>query len=258
MSHKARDFSHHISKESALRRPSPLKCAYAYTLREGMITMGGGLPEPCYFPFSALEAVVPELGRFSEKETQVAGDRIVIQKYRTKENNVLSLSDSLQYAQGYGVSDFLKFVTEHTKLAHKPPYEDWQCSITAGNTQGLALCLRMLCSRGDALLLEEFAYPAAVETADPMGLKLCGIAMDSEGIRDDILEEKLDKWDEQIEGAKRPTVIYLVPCGQNPSGATLGINRRKRIYKICQKYDIVIIEDDPYCTLNIVNIILTC
>lgn len=38
--------------------------------------------------------------------------------------------------------------------------------------------------------------------------------------------------------------------GQNPTGGTLSVQRRKEIYDICSKYDVMIIEDDPYWYLQ--------
>ena len=38
--------------------------------------------------------------------------------------------------------------------------------------------------------------------------------------------------------------------GQNPTSGTLGVQRRKDIYGVCVKFDVVIIEDDPYWYLQ--------
>jgi DNA-binding transcriptional MocR family regulator len=38
--------------------------------------------------------------------------------------------------------------------------------------------------------------------------------------------------------------------GQNPTSGLLSLTRRKEIYAVCQKYDILIIEDDPYWYLQ--------
>lgn len=38
--------------------------------------------------------------------------------------------------------------------------------------------------------------------------------------------------------------------GQNPTGGTLSIERRKEVYALCQKYDVIIIEDEPYWNLQ--------
>ena len=43
-------------------------------------------------------------------------------------------------------------------------------------------------------------------------------------------------------------VVFRI--GQNPTGTSLGVQRRKDIYALCQKYDIIIIEDDPYWYLQ--------
>ncbi len=38
--------------------------------------------------------------------------------------------------------------------------------------------------------------------------------------------------------------------GQNPTSGTLGVQRRKEIYALCCKYDVIIVEDDPYWYLQ--------
>lgn len=47
-----------------------------------------------------------------------------------------------------------------------------------------------------------------------------------------------------------PKVIYINPTGSNPTGTTIPVERRKEIYKICCKYNILILEDDAYCFMN--------
>jgi aromatic amino acid aminotransferase I / 2-aminoadipate transaminase len=81
--------------------------------------------------------------------------------------------------------------------------------------------------------------------------------MDGEGMRPDLLDEKLSSWNDS-EGRK-PRVAYIVPyvlaifsdnrTGQNPTGASMFLERRKQLYSIFQKHDIIIIEDEPYCIL---------
>lgn len=45
-------------------------------------------------------------------------------------------------------------------------------------------------------------------------------------------------------------MLILNRTGQNPTGGTLSIERRREIYALCQKYDVVIIEDEPYWNLQ--------
>lgn len=38
--------------------------------------------------------------------------------------------------------------------------------------------------------------------------------------------------------------------GQNPTGGTLSVQRRKEIYAVCVMFDVIIMEDDPYWYLQ--------
>lgn len=46
------------------------------------------------------------------------------------------------------------------------------------------------------------------------------------------------------------TDIYIHSVGQNPTSGTLSVQRRKDLYALCKKYDVIIIEDDPYWYLQ--------
>jgi aromatic amino acid aminotransferase I / 2-aminoadipate transaminase len=108
----------------------------------------------------------------------------------------------------------------------------------------------MFTERGDYILSEEYTFATAVETALPMGVKVAGVKMDAEGLLPDSLDEMITNWDEKARGAKVPWLLYTVPSGQNPTGATQGTQRRKDIYKVCQKHDLYILEDEPYYFLQ--------
>jgi DNA-binding transcriptional MocR family regulator len=41
-------------------------------------------------------------------------------------------------------------------------------------------------------------------------------------------------------------MLTYCSIGQNPTSSTLSTERRKQLYKICQTYDVIIVEDDPY------------
>ena len=123
--------------------------------------------------------------------------------------------------------------------------------MTVGNTSGLELALRMLTTRGEYILMEEYTFCSAVETAVPMGLKCIGIKMDSEGIIPRELDRMLENWDPSLhENAAKPWLLYTIPTGQNPTGATQSRQRRSEIYRIAQKHDLYIIEDEPYYYLQ--------
>jgi DNA-binding transcriptional MocR family regulator len=51
---------------------------------------------------------------------------------------------------------------------------------------------------------------------------------------------------EQLMAAHRPKMVYLIPTFGNPSGATLSLERRKRVLELAVKYQALVVEDDPY------------
>lgn len=108
----------------------------------------------------------------------------------------------------------------------------------------------MFTERGDYILSEEYTFASAVETAHPLGCRVLGIKMDSEGMLPDALDEVLTNWDAAARNARKPFLVYTVPSGQNPTGATMGVQRRKDIYKLAQKHDLIILEDEPYYFLQ--------
>ena len=44
----------------------------------------------------------------------------------------------------------------------------------------------------------------------------------------------------------RPKLLYTIPTGQNPSGCTTSLSRRRELLSFAYKYDFIILEDDPY------------
>ncbi len=51
-------------------------------------------------------------------------------------------------------------------------------------------------------------------------------------------------------GDPLPKVLYLVPNGQNPVSYVAPLERRQALYRMCRKYDLMIVEDDPYFYLQ--------
>ncbi|KAH0541697.1 hypothetical protein FGG08_003860 [Glutinoglossum americanum] len=223
-----------------------------------------GAPSSQYYPFDDVRFKVPSIGRFSEAEFRGSGIELQARKYDMREGNseyvyamkrsqtespshvFQDLSLALNYGQGTGSSQLLGFVTEHTELVHNPPFKDWKCVLTGGNTSALDLAFRTFTERGDYILVEEYTYPTAFETSSPLGIKFAGIRMDPEGPLPSSMSKILEDWDENARGGKKPHILYTIPTGQNPSGATQSLERRREIYGVAQKHDVYILEDDPY------------
>ncbi|KAK4129527.1 PLP-dependent transferase [Parathielavia appendiculata] len=278
---KAKRWDHHLTKESTLREPCKLKQAAKHLKQPGLISLGGGLPCPEYFPISSLTLHIPRPPHFSEAATLADGEDVTIGKYdassspppppkqsspeppppsrqQVQQQPEYDLSIALNYAQATGSAQMTRFVTEHTELVHGPiPYADWRVCLTVGSTSALEQTLRMLCdgggvaSRRDSLLTEEFSFSTALETAAPLGVGVVGVRMDEQGLLPGDMERILDCWEPGLRGGRRkPHVLYTVPSGQNPTGATQGEQRRREIYEVARRHDVFIVEDEPYYYLQ--------
>lgn len=246
-------YDSHLTREAKARKSSSLKGAMKYFKPE-TISLCGGLPSSEYFPFQELAFEVPTAPEFSPSQTTIPRSR----KHDVADGkSAFDLSIALNYGQSMGPPQLMRYITEHTEIVHAPPYSDWEICLTQGSTSAFDIVLRMFCERGDALLTEEYSFSSAIETALPMGLIPVGIKMDGKGLCATDLEHVLNNWDEgeclgrkKYSNAKRPKVLYTVPTGQNPTGATQDEERRRAILKVCEKFGVFILEDEPYYFLQ--------
>lgn len=153
---------------------------------------------------------------------------------------------------GTGLPSLREFCKEHVAQMHGPQYSDWDVVLSAGNTDAFAKAASMVCNRGDKVLVEEWTYPAALEMIEPMGVGHIPVKMDGEGMSAVALKDLLDNWGTNPEQANeaKPRVVYLIPTGQNPTGTTMSIQRRRDIMQVAQEHDLIVIEDDPYYYLQ--------
>ncbi|KAH8630059.1 aromatic amino acid aminotransferase 1 [Alternaria alternata] len=240
-----------MSHEASIRKGNSLKEAAKYLGTPGIISLGGGLPSSEYFPFEELSIKVPKIGHFSEAETRESGVTITAGKHDLAENKSnFDIATAFNYGQGSGSAQLLRFMTEHTELIHDPPYQDWKCTMTVGSTSATDMLLRMFTRPGDMILSEEYTFSAFVETARPLGVRVCGVPIDNQGLLPTEMDSLLTNWDQAARGARKPHLLYTVPTGQNPTGATQSAERRHALYAVCQKHDIHILEDEPYYFLQ--------
>ncbi|KAH6657578.1 aromatic aminotransferase Aro8 [Truncatella angustata] len=235
------DLSHHLNLSSRSRHPSPLKEIIKYMAYDGMVSLAGGLPHPSLFPIHnasfSVSAPNPKEGNI---ELQIS-------------NNPTStppLSKFLQYGNCTGNAELRQWCLEFTQQIHRPAYKDYDVLLHPGNTNAWCKVVGLLCEKGDYILCESYTYPSAQALWIPNENFAAPIAMDGEGIMNKSLEETLESWDSTHPGVNRPHVLYLVSVGSNPTGVSMSAERRKQVYNICVRYDVIIVEDDPYFFLQ--------
>ncbi|SCV73613.1 BQ2448_6043 [Microbotryum intermedium] len=264
MNHRpdAIDLSHHLSLLARSRMSSPLKAMYKYYTRPGMLMLAGGLPSPDYFPFDSISAQVlvpnsykttdPTLTSWLWSFFKPTTTKMTIPKYiPNATHDQVQLSSALQYGTAVGLPPLAKFIKHFTELVHRPGYVNYETLVNAGSTDAWSKICTTLLERGDGFLCEQNTYPSALSTAWPSGFRPIPLPMDGGGFTPEGLEDLLSNWDVFARGGmRRPRVLYTVPVCQNPTGSTMTAERKQRIYDICVKYDVIIVEDDPYYFLQ--------
>ena len=114
-----------------------------------------------------------------------------------------------------------------------------QVMVTNGSQQGLDLIARTLLDPGAVVVVEGPTYFGAVQLFDGYEVTYRVAPLDSDGLIPDALEAIFAQ-------EPRPSALYTVPTFQNPTGVTISAERRRDIIQLSHRYNVPIIEDDPY------------
>ncbi|KAG0635432.1 pyridoxal phosphate-dependent transferase [Tuber brumale] len=201
-------------------------------------------------------AASPTPGKTSGSPS-TSSSHLIVPKFKTggPPGGRIDVATTLQYGQASGFGPLAEFIKDFS-INHlhggRIPYKNPEILLTCGNTDGFGKVMQMIAERGDSMLVEEYTYPNAIQTADPYGVNMAPVKVDAEGMLCEGkggLRDVLENWDHRRFG-RRPRLMYTITIGQNPTGATLSLQRRKEIYRLCERYDVIIIEDDPYWYLQ--------
>lgn len=110
--------------------------------------------------------------------------------------------------------------------------------VVSGALQAIQLISLGLLQLGSTVFLEKPSYLYSLNIFQSIGMRRCGIALDSQGIiTKDILNQK---------PKHRQSILYTIPNYHNPTGIVMSEERRRDLLKICGEGKIPIIEDDVY------------
>ena len=110
--------------------------------------------------------------------------------------------------------------------------------VTTGSQQALDLLGKTLINPGDKVIVEGPTFLATIQCFRLYGAELISAPIDGEGVDTEVLEKLIAE--------HQPKFVYLIPTFGNPSGALLGLARRKKVLELAVKYQTLVVEDDPY------------
>lgn len=116
-----------------------------------------------------------------------------------------------------------------------------QVLLCGGAQQGVFSVLLSFCHPGEAVMVEALTAPGIKAACRQLRLPLHGVAMDREGI----LPDDLDR----VARASGARVLVLTPALHNPTGASMGEQRRRDIAAVVERLDLLLVEDDVYGAL---------
>ena len=198
-------------------RSSPVRDILALTEQPGVISFAGGLPAPELFDASGLRAA------FAAVLSGPAAGRAL--QYSTTEGD-----PALRSALAARLTDRGLATTAEQLL------------VTSGSQQALTLVATVLLEPGDAVLVEEPSYLAALQAFQLAGAQVVPVPCDDHGLDPDAVAALAAR-----HGAR---LLYTVPTFQNPTGRTLPLARRTALVEVAARAGLWVIEDDPYGELR--------
>ncbi len=142
----------------------------------------------------------------------------------------------LQYGQQPGYAPLRE------ELAREYGVSEDEILVGNGSLQLQDLVSAHLVRDGAAVFTEQPSYDRAISTFRRRGARTIGIPLEEDGISVERLEAALSR--------EVPAFLYLVPDFQNPAGATLSLEKRRRIVELADEYGFWVIEDIPYRKLR--------
>ena len=197
---------------------------FKLTAAPDMISFAGGNPSPDSFP--------------TEEIAAIANDALL--------HRGVSM---LQYGFTEGFPPLRETLKSYYIKKHGFPKETDELITCSGGQQAADLVSKVLLNEGDQVLCEELSFVGVLNTFRAYGAKLVGVRMEPDGMNIEDLEKK-------IQASPRAKLIYIIPNFQNPTGFTTSLAKRQAIYALAQRYDLMILEDDPYGELRYEGVFL--
>lgn len=199
-------------------KPSAIREIFKYAADPQVVSLSAGNPSPEAFP-------VEEIREISK---------------RILEENPIEV---LQYSVSEGYPKLRQTLKKYMKENYNMGTENDDILITTGAQQIMDLASKALVNEGDVVITEAPSFIGSLNTFRSYNAKLKGVPMDSDGMNMESLEKALKE-------NPNTKFIYTIPNFQNPSGITMSLEKRKKLYSLAVKYGVLILEDNPYGDLR--------
>lgn len=199
-------------------QPSAIREILKFTSDPSVISFAGGNPAPEAFPVEEIKEITAGL-----LDSDPAG--------------------ALQYSVSEGYTPLRDWIKDDLYQKGIFNWNNDDVIITAGAQQCIEMAAKVICNEGDAILCEAPSFIGSLNAFRSYNSRLVGVPMDDEGMDPVLLEEALKK-------NPRTAFIYVIPNFQNPTGKTTTLERRKAILELAYKYNVLILEDNPYGDLR--------
>ena len=150
---------------------------------------------------------------------------------------------ALQYGPTEGYGPLREHLTIWLKAAYGIGGPGDRVLVTAGAQQVMWLAALCLCGEGDVILCEDPSFIGSLNAFRGSRAQLVGIPMEADGLDADALEQALATH-------KNVKLLYTITSFQNPTGVTMSLEKRKRVYALAKQHGILILEDNPYGDLR--------
>ncbi len=209
-----------FSKKLAELKPSAIREIFKSLSDPTIISFAAGNPSPESFP-------VKDLARLSNE----------------------IFENEASFALQYGITEGYTPLREAIAARQKSRFGESMVRdtdttlVVTGGQQGLELTCKSFCNEGDAVICENPSFIGALNAFRSNGVKTIGVEMESDGI-------SLEKLEETLKNTKNAKLLYLIPTFQNPAGTCMSLEKRIAVLELAKKYEIMILEDNPYGELR--------
>jgi len=202
-------------------RASEIRALFAVASRPEVVSLAGGMPFIGGLPL----ADIGEMMR-----------RIIVERGEV----------ALQYGSGQGDVDLREQIVTVMALEGIVAHPD-DIVVTTGSQQALDLVTTIFIDPGDVVVAEAPSYVGALGVFRAHEADVVHVDMDGDGLIPEALETTLAGLASQ---GRRVKFLYTVPNFHNPGGVTMSLERRLRVLEICQRYGVLVLEDNPYGLLG--------